>query len=138
MCTGGNHRSPTVANELSCRGRYTVHATLGGSYVPAAHVAALVHACVRGENTAEFYMDFIVASRNSATRFQLCIGWTSINLDTRRPNEDALCVEHGTEVQVLETDAHMCIVEAEGTGHTYILPVTWLLPKSVCGMFRSI
>ena len=138
LCKGGNHRAPTVAHELLPEGGYTVHATLGRMHALPLYVAALIHACIRCENGAAFYRDLINASRHPRSRFQLCIGWTTYDFGECASSEDKMLVDHGTEVQALEMDGDLCTVQIQSTGYIRKLPVTWLLPKCICEMSRSV
>ena len=127
MCKGGNHRAPTVAHEMSQRGRYVIHATLRGTSIPPAHVACLIHACVRCQSRDTFY-NMLFTMPNE----RLCVGWTPGNPDTRETLMEVPYVRHGARVQVLEADETYCMVRVVATGHTCKLPLTWLLPESVC------
>ena len=136
-CMRGNDRAPTVADSMKSRGRVVLHATLEPS-LQCSHVATLVHACVKCSSSTEFYNRLVSESQDSQYKTPLCVGWSSAvnvdgtwQLDTSRP-------QAGSEVQLLQVKGSESIVMDTTTGHTYVLPVTWLLPKSVLtAMVRS-
>ena len=138
-CKGGNHRAPTVADSMKARGRFVLHATLRTRpSLPHKHVATLVHACVKCSSSIEFYNGLVRESQDPQYKTPLCVGWSSAvnvdgtwQLDTSRP-------QAGAEVQLLQVKGAESTVMDTTTGHTYVLPVTWLLPKSVLtAMVRS-
>ena len=127
MCKGGRHRAPTVAHEMSQKGRYVVHATLRWPSISPAHVACLIHACVRCRSRDTFY-NMLLTMPNQ----RLCVGWSPGNPDTRETHTEVPYVKHGARVQVLEADETDCVVRVAPTEYTCKLPLTWLLPESVC------
>ena len=54
-----------------------------------------------------------------------------MNPDTNEVDTSIPPIPDGSEVQVLTVDGYESTVRDTATGHTYELPVTWLVPKSV-------
>ena len=81
----------------------------------------------------DFYNGLVHESKNPQYKTPLCVGWDCVvNLDTREPDTSMQPVKAGAEVQVLTVNnQYESTVMDTATGHTYALPVTWLVPKSV-------
>ena len=132
LCKGGNHRSPTVANSMKQPGRIVIHSTLF-TRPPfcGEHIATLVHACIKCENSLEFYSELIRNSKDSQQNTQLCVGWNAGNVETQKVDTKVPFLSAGAEVEVLDTCDHSCLVKDKTTGCSCELPVTWLLHKHV-------
>ena len=132
-CKGGNHRAPTVADSMKARGRFVLHATLcTRPSLPHKHVATLVHACVQCRSSIDFYNHLVREPEDPQYPTPLCIGWSSfVNLDTGEVDTSWPPITAGSEVEVIKVNGYKSTVRDTATGHTYALPVTWLVPKSV-------
>ena len=135
VATGGNHRAPTIADSMKSRGMYVLHATLfGRPSFQCSHVATLVHACLKCSSSIEFYNGLVHESKDPQYKTPLCVGWFCpllVNPDTNEVDTSIPPIPDGSEVQVLTVNGYESIVRDTATGHTYALPVTWLVPKSV-------
>ena len=103
-------------------GRFVVHATLR-TRLPFCFedIASLVHACVVCSSRSAFYDNLI---RND---MQLCVGWAAIDPKTHEVHARVSYVVAGANVRVLKTFEAWCCVKDIETGHTCMLPVTWLV-----------
>ena len=80
----------------------------------------------------DFYNALVHESKNPPYKTPLCVGWSSVvNLGTGEADTSMPPITAGSEVQVLTVNGYQSTVRDTATGHTYALPVTWLVPKSV-------
>ena len=130
----GNKKASTVADSMKSRGMFVLHATLfGRPSFQCSHVATLVHACLKCRSSIEFYNGLVHESKDPQYKTPLCVGWSThpVNLDTNEVNTSIPPIPDGSEVEVLAVNGYESTVRDTATGHTYGLPVTWLVPKSV-------
>jgi len=132
VCKGGNHRSPTVADSIGCRGRFVIHATIyKRPRFISKDIATLVHACVESRSGDDFYSHLIRASQNPRDETQLCVGWAPVDMDTGEAVTSVQFVRAGAEVQILQACDRVCTVKDKETKYIYTIPATWLIPKCV-------
>ena len=131
-CKGGNHRAPTVADGMKHQSRFIVHATLRTrNTIRYEHIAVLVYACVKSSSGDCFYRQLAQELTEKRCTMQLCTGWQADDDVVDERNSSRRTPNAGTVVEVLSVRDCWCSVRAKGTGCTYMLPITWLLPTCV-------